>query len=579
LPFDRILRSQLQIDFVNQRRTLLLFATLKLPGMSSVMSVMVFSILWLVIAAITILGQNATTAACSLFLEQIEGVANQAPDLRSIVATVRRRSLDLARAACRLIIPPMIHEELSVEEARRRWATLKAPIRRQTAYPLFRRLLAFILNIAAWQLILVHAGFLVDGGFGRRSDILSLALLVSTPTTLVVCLAVFILSLKSSIEQSALYRTARQALGAIPAGLSFIHSDLETKSIFRTSYWKTFVPTCALILLVIGLQVFRIDAGGLMNSRRVYGVKALNACGVPIPFWSLSKASPSVMAVIQSPRMTKYLLDKGAKVNAPVTIDAEWTPPGIGDVVSTPLMAALRVSSIDSARLLIERGADVHAQDSIGRTPMTIAITYNPHEIRLLLASGVEINEQTRFGTPLLTAARHQWFYPEPAGGWVSGVFFMSDHIKEEHNAVRILLEKGADPNTRDSEGRNALMVMSLEKRSENAVEVIAETLINAGCDINAADNDGRTPLIYAVIYQQLAAVKMLLKRGANINAKDHNGESALDWANKIGNEETIRLLSLLLSSGGKELTLKRLTEIIDEFTLLTSSEGKKPSR
>src|SRR5215470_9313382 len=294
---------------------LLLFATLKLPGMSSIMSVVVFGLLWLVVAAITILGQNATTAACSLFLEQTEGGAKRAPDLRPIVATVRRRSLDLARAACRLIIPPMIHEELSVEEARRRWARLKAPIRRQTAYPLFRRLLAFILNIAAWQAILVHAGFLVDGGFGRRSDILSLALLVSTPTTLVVCLAVFILSLKSSIEQSALYRTARQALGAIPAGLSFIHSDLETKSIFRTSYWKTFVPTCALILLVIGLQVFRIDAGGLMNSRRVYGVKALNACGVPIPFWSLSKASPSVMAVIQSPRMTKYLLDKGAKVN------------------------------------------------------------------------------------------------------------------------------------------------------------------------------------------------------------------------------------------------------------------------
>src|SRR5262245_39571146 len=56
--------------------SLLLFATLKLPGMSAVMSVMVFGILWLVIAAITILGQNATTAACSLFLEQIEGVAN-----------------------------------------------------------------------------------------------------------------------------------------------------------------------------------------------------------------------------------------------------------------------------------------------------------------------------------------------------------------------------------------------------------------------------------------------------------------------------------------------------------------------
>jgi len=209
----------------------LLFATLKLPGMSSVMSVIVFGLLWLVIAAITILGQNATTAACSLFLEQTEGGANQAPDLRSIVATVRRRSLDLARAACRLIIPPMIHEELSVEEARRRWATMKEQIRRQTAYPLYRRLLAFILNMAAWQLILVHAGFLLDGGIERLSDNLSLALLISTPTALVVCLAVFILSMKSSIEQSALYRAARQALGEIPTGISFVQRDLEKKAI------------------------------------------------------------------------------------------------------------------------------------------------------------------------------------------------------------------------------------------------------------------------------------------------------------------------------------------------------------
>src|SRR5215510_11910679 len=75
---------------------MLLFATMELPGMSSVRSVAVFGLLWLVVAAIMILGQNTTTAACSLFLEQMEGGANQAANLRSIVATVRRRSRDLA---------------------------------------------------------------------------------------------------------------------------------------------------------------------------------------------------------------------------------------------------------------------------------------------------------------------------------------------------------------------------------------------------------------------------------------------------------------------------------------------------
>ena len=74
---------------------LLLFATLKFPGMSSLMSVAVFGLLWLIIATITIRGQNATTAALTLVFEQTEGGAKQATDLRSIVAAVRRRSRDL----------------------------------------------------------------------------------------------------------------------------------------------------------------------------------------------------------------------------------------------------------------------------------------------------------------------------------------------------------------------------------------------------------------------------------------------------------------------------------------------------
>src|SRR5262249_35005580 len=109
---------------------------------------------------------------------------------------------------------------------------------------------------------------------------------------------------------------------------------------------------------------------------------------------------------------------------------------------------------VDIARLLIAYGADVRARDSIGRAPLTVAITYCPSAIELLLASRADINEQTRFGAPLLAAARYQWLYTE----W--------RQIRERENAVKILLEKGADPNTRDKDGRNALMVMSMEHRA-----------------------------------------------------------------------------------------------------------------
>src|SRR5262249_1717526 len=127
-----------------------------------------------------------------------------------------------------------------------------------------------------------------------------------------------------------------------------------------------------------------------------------------------------------------------------LTYDADLTPPGIGRAVMTPLHVALADRRIEIARLLIAHGADVHAQDSIGRTPLTVAITYCPSAIELLLASGVDINEQTRFGPTLLAAARYQWIYD-----W-------RRRMRERENAVKTLLEKGADPNTRDSAGRNA---------------------------------------------------------------------------------------------------------------------------
>src|SRR5262249_35834809 len=139
-------------------------------------------------------------------------------------------------------------------------------------------------------------------------------------------------------------------------------------------------------------------------------------------------------------------------------VDRPWTPPGVGDIVVTPLHAALADRRVETARLLIAHGADLHAQDSIGRTPLTVAITYCPSAIELLLASGVDINEDTRLGPPLLAAARYQWVYD-----W---------RRREGANAVKILLEKGADPNTRDRAGRNALMVMSMENRQASPLVV-----------------------------------------------------------------------------------------------------------
>jgi serine/threonine protein kinase/ankyrin repeat protein len=604
---------------------LVLMATVKLPGLSPLQTGLVFGFLWLLIAAVTLWKQNSTTAACALFLEQARNPAKQKIDTGDIISAIRRRSGALARATWAelaglarklgsfklaeikrwadslLIAPPLTQEGLGVDEATQRSARLIAPLRRKLAYPFFRRLLAFTLVLTAWQVMLAIWGATLDGG---RSE-LPRAIIIMPPLMLALCFTAFSLGLKSSLEQAVLYFTARQALGEISAetaGMS-LRQDAETKPSRWWPYFKTYAPTCAMLLLMGALQFLKFPLmSAAINSREIYTVKALQAAGVPLPFWSLSGAPPTGyrrwirramfpfgrhrfqpydLHIIQSAAMTKFLLEKGVDVNRRLTVDGRWTPPGVGAVTMTPLQLALTDAREETARLMIAHGADVHARDSIGRSPLTVAITYCPSAIEMLLASGADINEQTRFGAPLLVAARYQWLYTG------------AQRMRERENAVKILLEKGADPNTRDADGRNALMVMSMELRtdgdnlgikprrkippppsrpgsagkrevaglerqiiaidqrlrngaeSDRALLLIGEALLKAGCDINAADGNGRTPLMYAARYNRPAAVLLLLQGGADINAKDKSGMTALDLAKQVGNQDVIRLLQL----------------------------------
>jgi len=508
---------------------LLLSAALALPGMPTVISLVVFGLLWLLVAALAVIGQNALTAACALLVERTRGAA--ADGLAPIVSAVRQQRHALARAAINqgpdslLLVPALVEGSSTFGEARRRAAELIAPVRRAAIYPYARRLLALALTLTAWQTILLLWGNILDGGTRYWFE----EVIFWLPVTAAIGLAAFGLSLKSSVEQAALYLGALQAGGEIPVAHP---QEREAGPAGRWAAWKTLIPAGALTALVIGLQLFKFAiipnavAGG-----SVYTVKALNASGVPVPLWSRKSWATAIM---RSPGMTKYLLEKGAGVNASVLLAGGLQPPGFRGIMTTPLMAALTVGATKTARLLIAHGADLHARDSLGRTPLAVAIFHQPPAIELLLASGAEVDEGTRFGPALLAAARYQWFYPEYGR--------REEPLRERDNAVRILIEKGADPNTRDDAGRNGLMVLSMEMRRAKAMLMTAEALLNAGCEINAADSNGRTPLMYAVKYTQPAVVDFLLDRGADAGARDAAGMTAPDLAIQSGNPEIANL-------------------------------------
>ncbi len=113
--------------------------------------------------------------------------------------------------------------------------------------------------------------------------------------------------------------------------------------------------------------------------------------------------------------------------------------------------------------------------------------------------------------------------------------------LGEQVECVKILLEHGADPNTRDNYGRVPLSILAepqpIKDPSAEKRVAIAKLLLEHGADVSVGDNFNAQPLWYAVFNcrkeEDLPFVELLLVSGADPNHKSNN-ESPLDFANKV---------------------------------------------
>ena len=68
-------------------------------------------------------------------------------------------------------------------------------------------------------------------------------------------------------------------------------------------------------------------------------------------------------------------------------------------------MYAAEIGSLDAMRLLIDRGADVNAQNAFGSTALMWSVS-DPAKVRLLLDHGAQVNTAAKSGrTALIVAA------------------------------------------------------------------------------------------------------------------------------------------------------------------------------
>ncbi|KAK2756499.1 Nuclear factor NF-kappa-B p100 subunit [Arachnomyces sp. PD_36] len=185
----------------------------------------------------------------------------------------------------------------------------------------------------------------------------------------------------------------------------------------------------------------------------------------------------------------------------------------------TPVVLAAMRCHLPTVDLLISRGADTTVQKESGSTLLHTACDLGfVGETRELLEAGtININSEDSYSqnTPLHLAAKSR--RPE---------------------AVRLLLEAGADVSARNIDGETALHYSASSPDAE-----IVKLLLNAGAEIDATDVGGATPL-HVACGVSLGPAKALLEAGANVHAEtDEDGYTPMSMAEENGSKELIRLL------------------------------------
>jgi ankyrin repeat protein len=73
---------------------------------------------------------------------------------------------------------------------------------------------------------------------------------------------------------------------------------------------------------------------------------------------------------------------------------------------------------------------------------------------------------------------------------------------------------------------------------------VVVKLLLEKGAELESKDSEwGQTPLSWAAEKGHEAVVKLLLEKGAELDSKDKGGQTPLSWAAQNGHEAVVKLL------------------------------------
>jgi len=236
----------------------------------------------------------------------------------------------------------------------------------------------------------------------------------------------------------------------------------------------------------------------------------------------------------------KFLVEAGADVNQ--TTEYGWTP----------VLTATNNRHYKLAEYLIEHGADVNRANKGKWTPLYLATDNRNIEggdfpvpkpdldhleyIKFLLDHGANPNAQAKDNTLTRTIFTMQWFNEDGAAPFVRAA------QSSDLELLRLLLAYHADPLMKTNHGDTALTAASgigwvdgvtYEHSAKENVETV-KFLLELGLDPNAANDDGRTPLMLAAAKGRTEVIQLLVDHGAKLDTRDKGSRDTDTLVSKI---------------------------------------------
>ncbi|XP_066982864.1 ankyrin repeat domain-containing protein 50-like isoform X2 [Macrobrachium rosenbergii] len=172
----------------------------------------------------------------------------------------------------------------------------------------------------------------------------------------------------------------------------------------------------------------------------------------------------------------------------------------------SPLHLAASRSASEITKSLIANNADINRQDYRGITPLIAAVAEQQLASTDLIEAGADVNHMDVFGDTALIK--------------LITTRYSSDERK--NMILKELLAANASVHLPKAPANSPL-----HWAARNGGMYIVKSLIDAGAEVDRSNNQGRSPLITAAVYNS-PVMQPLVDAGANVDLIDYDGKTAL---------------------------------------------------